>query len=373
MKIHKLTLVDTPPVSDARKDAQKFDCRGKLILLDGHVYEVSSKKLHPFTFLERLQKLWLAFVNFIYRQEYKKLLKESWSGVYNVRYAIKMPSEPTQLFSFPQIDEINNLSAEDIHRIWARNQDLLLGILASTKIPLVGFHGTGEAGIEFIQNTKQSASYKGLYDFIWVAGVKGPTDPITYLADLYVAANKARNYSSERGGIYVVDTQAADPLLYKTIRSPAVDYVRQDAPNQKRFIDLVGRTWGERPREIGYNAGQLITTQKVDLAFEMLLKFNPENFSERVIGLISMQTLYLEDWCDCSYGKEKDALLDRLRLQMIIFKALEVLKILPMTKIDESAACHEKGRNILEKLDNVTKTSIQELQKLKLSNDQLKV
>lgn len=302
-------------------------------------------------------------------------------------------SKPLPL-PFPKMEEIEKSKFEDVHQIWRSNNEILIGMIQSCDIPHFGFHGTDKKGIDGIRHTKNP---KGGY--IWVAGIDFHLDPISTLADFYSIIRKSSNYADD--GIFVVKTGTASFIdkaiwLYKGLRYREMDI---DSPSDLHFLKLVDRNgegesswrrlrwedcwwekagvdispemireeWGIKRIIPEFQSRISIPTSKIYVADELHLSFDPQSYSSIVKGMIfNEDSLYPEkqvnDW-NTTEDWKKFVLAKRFKMQEILVKAFRFLSVIKETKPEELEKFKGIGKDLMNRAEEVTKVSFEQLNK----------
>ncbi len=265
----------------------------------------------------------------------------------------------------PVISDVQKMPLKDVHEIWKRNNELLLGIIANVTIPKFGFHGTSAKGMEGILKTKQAISTEG--NEIYVAGYQYQLDPIAFLGDLYTIAAKASNYEDPKGGIFTVTTEKARSLhkyIYSTLGGyPLLDDC--DGEQDKKFLKFFYRNNNQEEAskitadDIDQADGTL-KTKSLSPAVEMLLEVVPENFETRVHGVFAHEDrIYTRDSIkqleDMKYGNKYHLAL-RFMHQELILDAFAKLKVVDPISLKHDLRKYQlAGANLMNEIDTVAK------------------
>jgi hypothetical protein len=233
---------------------------------------------------------------------------------------------------FPPAFELEISTLQRLHDTWALNQETLLGIIATEEIPSFGLHGATYLGMRNILNKESALSKDG--DHLWVAGISGKKQPLEQLGALYAIAEAASNYMGIDGGLFIIDTstfKATEMGIFERLETLSLD-------NQQE-------------------AGILRQVEGQSHADELHVKFTPENYAEKVKGLIlDEDTLYSEKMItslkESTDRAEWGVLAHRLKIQETLFTVFEKLGVI---KDFHSAPWQEyqhAGKEILTPIDS---------------------
>ncbi len=267
-----------------------------------------------------------------------------------------------QIPHIPSKEELEKLSEEELHRLWKMNNEALIGVIAREKIPKFGFHGTNAA--EEILKTKVS---KGYLDEIYVAGYVAQLDPITFLADLYTIATKASAYGTD---CFVVRTDAARDYHknINALRDMFEGDEKLDSEQDRAFLKF---TWRNRGSDMvtyqftkedlkEFSKSKMIPSKCFFPTSELKLKFNPENFDERIKGVLFEKKRI----CNSIYSKNvtgnypKLILAGRFRIQELILYAFEKIQVI---KENSWQGYQDVGEVLMRQIDRITKLSDKQL------------
>lgn len=285
----------------------------------------------------------------------------------------------------PNMEDIRSVSLKTLHRQWKTNNEILIGILSCEIIPHIGFHGTNKDGLEGIMESKKSdlRNYKS-DDWIYVASYTDQLDPITFLADLYTCAYKALGYMEENGGIFTVRTKC-NSSMHKyiwTISNSFPDCKDHDSYEEKKFLQLINRKKSDEgdgdfddTRNISISLCSkhnkpLIKTKHFFTACEFKLKFDPENYEKKILGVLKdnervYSRKHLKNLYHSFYSLDPDTLQEynyrynlakRFEMQEIIFKAFLHANIIDHENSHSSLlAEQQKGEELMQQFKQITK------------------
>lgn len=231
---------------------------------------------------------------------------------------------------FPVVSELEISEITQLHDIWSRNQEVLLGILAKEEIPCFGLHGTNYLGVKTIVNTKTANSVKG--DYLWVAGIRYTRDPVQQLGDLYIIVKKATFYCEKKGGVFVLDVDTSNASATELGISERAKLIPLDSPMQR---DILGQMEGKSNAD------------------EFHLQFNPDNYSKVVKGLIlEEETLYpaeiIESLLSSDQSINSGILAERLKIQETLITIFEKLGVIKVTHNFPWETYQKIGKELLE-------------------------
>ena len=243
---------------------------------------------------------------------------------------------------FPDKLELSQSNLRDIHKIWKRNLQTLIGILGEESIPLFGLHGTDQAGMEAI--TSLWGSRLGIGEYICADGYNYPVNPIALLADLSNMANEAASYVGNEGGIFVLDTTNALPCGGSFVTE--VPKLPLDTHFHERFFSLMKRN-GEGPLitrmadgGTAVEEGALVNVDK----FHLLV--SPFSYSNVVGGLIRVKdTFYLGK---STHKRSAEILFaERFKTQEVVISALDRLNALGDLSRAPWEVYHKAGEQLI--------------------------
>lgn len=381
-------------------DSVKFNSKDKIVDEKGQVvgedfegrkYRLISKKEREYSSLELIGRGLIGIIAIIFSLGYAQPhVQYLFKKTETIRLAIPLPSQP----HIPPIDEFNKSLLQQLQHLWHINNQTLMGIIAKKDIPKFGFHGTPMNGVEDILNSRTSGR-EGCEDHIWVAGYSYQLDPITFLADLYTSANKAYSYaySENGGGIFTVLTENAREyknIYHGNTGSHQFPSNKFDTQTQKLFIKLIYRNHIGDDTEKSVNREDLenfeekkeINSSCLFPAVEQWLTFNPDNFKQRVKGVLKDdQRIYSHKQTDeafrsfqsrapLSYSQIQNANIrlefyTRFATQEIIFDAFEKLGVIHDDDLTHNWKTYLScGAELMNQIDKVTKVTQEQLKKL---------
>jgi len=263
--------------------------------------------------------------------------------------------------AFPTALEVQVMNLEQLHQIWRANNEILIGLLQTQRIPNFGFHGTTEEGLTGIQETRAARGC------IYVAGVLTHLDPISTMADIYTAASKAQQYGGA-GGLFIVKTARAQwvkGIAHHGHHKPSHQELSLDSALDKRFLSLVWRSQDENVAGFTLNdrivrpEGNFYPSASAHFAAELFLGIDPENYAETVLGILpNGEARYPQAVLSSIYRAEgwssRLSLVERMRVQEIVVKAFEALGVIRGQSPGEWERLQTLGRGLLGRIDEVT-------------------
>jgi len=347
----------------------------------------------------------------------------------NTEESISSSAAPTVLSTqvkngmlMPSADKLESeLSPREVCQMVIGNNCRLIGLiqeLADKKIPIpkFGFSGQGASGLKRILESKRSGS-SSEKDCIWVAGYDSQLDPISFIADLTTLARTALNYSvsSEGSGILIcrldhdeisyvsskigfspqrddIGFESIEGIDDKTLKIHEIFYrlchrnqsdhritLRDACRLEALSLEQKGNWkhvhFDDFPSSEILNAVTKqpdLSSMAIGVTNEMLLKFNPANFDERVVGVIEHVDMTIttslihslfeqtrirhpgdEPRAERSYQNLK--LADCLREQEIVASALKSLGLTDNVSPKKWEEMQEKGKSLLESIETVTR------------------
>ena len=331
-----------------------------------------------------LQEVVSALKNVVIPDQYDDLLRKQLVHLvtdYNSRriwhFCRKIPLERIfrrNIFYLPPQIDLQSLGSTRVHKIWRKNLQTLIGILATEKIPRLGFHGTDSYGLNGILSTHVSNP-----KYLWVAGINIALDPITRLADFYRAAHKAYNYGPDAdGGIFVLRTRLDQHIgkYVHDISEDEEDLRDLDTVNDKTFFHLVHRNivgederWDRSGQTFGVDAAlirghignpdSLHHPKDIFTVDEYHVAFNPKTYSEVVRGVIlNADAVYQYRLPRTNQEYTLQCLASRLRQQEFLLKVFAPYVEWSEKKVREYT---QTGKYLLQHTDQIPLFSLQQL------------
>lgn len=271
--------------------------------------------------------------------------------------AMPLPLRINELYKkhvyLPSIEELKTKPMKELHAAWTKNQHLLLGACALKQIPRFGFHGTTEQGYIGIQRSKRTKC-----SHFFLAGYSYQLDPVTFLADLYTMARKARSYQNSNGAVLTISTDKTNSSVYS-------DYIHsrrlwinsdlrykdlaEDSEGQLIFNFHVDRCDAMEPPDDRPDSRSEYSIRTINIypAVELLTHFSPATFKSRVKAVLpESQSQYKDEEIRQFQTKEnwpRWVLAKRLQHQELIIHAFHHLGVLnPNNKLQPLA--HEGAK-----------------------------
>jgi hypothetical protein len=288
------------------------------------------------------------------------------------------------IFYLPAPQDLGSLSLTRMHKIWRKNLQTLVGILATEKIPRLGFHGTSSFGLQGIDATHVSHP-----KYLWVAGINIVLDPITHLADFHRAAQKSLAYSNADGGVFVLQAPV-DQCIGKYIHdtSEDIETLRDfDTVDDKKFLHLVHRnTVGEDehddrsgkafriygalvrrrnriPDSVDAYTSDLYHPMDIFTVDEYHIGFSPETYSKVVQGVIlNADTAYPFRAPRTAHEYVLQCLAARLRQQEFLLKVFAPYIVWSEKKVREYT---QRGEDLVKHIDQSPLFSLRQLVNLR--------
>jgi hypothetical protein len=238
----------------------------------------------------------------------------------------------------PSFEELKTKPMKELHASWTKNQHLLLGACALKQIPRFGFHGTTEAGFVGIQRSKRTKC-----SHFFLAGYSYQLDPVSFLADLYTMARKARGYQNTNGAVLTITADRTNSSVYSDYIHPRRLWINfdlrykalaEDSQGQLIFNSRVDRCDQMEPPDHlpGSTSDQSISTLNIYPAVELLTRFNPATFKSRVKAILpEAQSQYKDEEINQFQTVEnwpRWVLAKRLQHQELIIHAFHHLGVL---------------------------------------------
>ena len=262
--------------------------------------------------------------------------------------------------SFPSLKEVLRKPLKELQAIWWSNNEVLTGIIAIENPPRFGTHGASKRGMQKIIEHKKSLGLESA-GRIFIAATQGKMDPVTDLSDALCLVENSFGYDRKRGGIFIINPVNA-VRVYQPIMYDSANFVEDDLPNQRKFVELQGRSeahWNK------HNTVPLTNTH------EFLQSFNPDNYESIVQGLIKGNEVpyrrsdLTRTWMGGKISwlavlNDRQILIDRLRIQAVLTQIFERLGVLRLENAPWESY-QSVGRELLQNVTEVTKGRHQKL------------
>lgn len=297
------------------------------------------------------------------------------------------------LLYFPTKDQIDKGKTSALLKTWEKNNEVLVGILASKKAKHFGLSGQTSDGLNKLFSTHCSSS-KSLEGHIWAVSYNYQLDPITFLADLTLIAQNAWEYASPDaktfGGIFIVDTEGKAPhsenigAFHFFCKLAGKNLETLESPAGLKLIDLMERKKSSGPACYSkFPQNGAVNTMEIPTINEVTLQFDEKEYGKRVIGVITLDqipypqpfllelyTKYLakleeKNISASAYFLNRYVFASRINLQFIILQTLEKLGMIPSAASTFDAMQYrQKGKTLLKNFDAQTTIQVDTLKKI---------